>query len=78
MINGTTLKNGTLRVILTGSDSIDEQVLKQLDGATCRFVTENLKLVDKNLSGALIIELQKDRADDKELREVESDIKTGV
>lgn len=59
MITGTTLKNGSLRVILTGSDSIDEAVLKQLEGATCKFVTENLKLVDKNLTGALIIEVQK-------------------
>ena len=68
MITGTTLKNGSLRLILTGSDSIDEQVLKELDGATCRFVSDNLKLVDKNLTGALIlmVEIEKEKRDDVE------------
>lgn len=56
-IQGTTIKNGTLRLVLTGSDGIDEEVLKQLDGATVKFVSENLKLFEKNLTGALVLEV---------------------
>lgn len=56
-IQGTTIKNGTIRLILTGSDGIDDEVLKQLDGATVKYVSENLKLFDKNLTGALVLEV---------------------
>jgi hypothetical protein len=59
MITGTTLKNGTLKLILTGSDEIDQAVLKQLNGATCRVITDNLRLGDKNIAGGLIIETEK-------------------
>jgi hypothetical protein len=71
-IQGTLIKNGSLRLILTGSDGIDEEALKQLDGATVRFVSENVKLFDKNLTGALILEvIPKARKDEPE-REVEN------
>ena len=71
-IQGTTIKNGTLRLVLTGSDTIDEEVLKQLDGATVKFVSENLKLFDKNLTGALVLEVipktkRDEQTDTKEL-----------
>ena len=71
-IQGTTIKNGTLRLVLTGSDVIDEEVLKQLDGATVKFVSENLKLFDKNLTGALVLEVipktkRDEQTDTKEL-----------
>lgn len=57
MIHGTILKNGTLRLLLIGSDSVEEECLKQLDGATVKFVSDNLKLFDKNLAGALVLEV---------------------
>jgi len=56
MIQGTILKNGKLRLILTGSDDMDLQALKQLNGSRVTFVEDNLKLFDKSLSGALILE----------------------
>lgn len=65
MITGTILKNGTLKLIVTGSDEVDMAVLKQLNGATCTLITENLRLVDKNISGGLIIEVNEKKDDDK-------------
>lgn len=56
MITGTILKNGTIRLILTGSDEIDAAILKQLNGATARLITDNVRLEDKLLTGALILE----------------------
>jgi len=38
MITGTILKNGTLKLVISGSDAFDEEILKQLDGATVKFV----------------------------------------
>lgn len=68
MITGTTIKNGTLRLLLLGGDSIDEEILKQLDGATCKFVSDNLKLFDKNVSGALVLEVTPNlKKDDREM-----------
>lgn len=70
MIQGTILKNGTLRLLLIGSDAIDEEVLKQLDGATVTFVSDNLKLFDKNLTGALVLEVtHKTKSDARETTE---------
>lgn len=56
MITGTILKNGTIRLILTGSDEIDAAILKQLNGATARLITDNVRLEDKLLTGAIILE----------------------
>jgi hypothetical protein len=56
MIHGTILKNGNIKLILTGTDDIDIAVLKQLNGATCKLITDNLKLGDKSISNGLIIE----------------------
>jgi hypothetical protein len=80
MIQGTILKNGVLRLLLTGSDSMDEDCLKQLDGATVKFVSENLKLFDKNLTGALVLEVtHKPKSDDREpTRGVETYSERGV
>lgn len=67
MIQGTILKNGTLKLVISGSDNFDEEVLKQLDGATVRFVaaTDNMRLLERTLTGALILEpKQKDIKDD--------------
>jgi len=63
MIQGTIIKNGTLRLVLTGSDGVDEEVLKQLDGATVKFVSDNLKLFDRNVSGGLILEILLNKSD---------------
>ena len=65
MITGTILKNGTLRLILTAGDDIDELILKQLERETAHFVTENIRLVDKNLTGALILEVKQERKDER-------------
>ena len=58
MITGTIIKNGVLRLILTGTDEIDTAALKQLNGAKCTLITENLRLGDKTISGGLLIEVQ--------------------
>lgn len=65
MITGTIIKSGTLKLVITGSDEIDMAVLKQLNGATCTLVTDNLRLVDKNISGGLLIESNEKKEDDR-------------
>lgn len=60
-IQVTTIKNGTLRLVLSATDEIDEATLKQLNGARARLVTDNIRILDKNVAGALIIELEQDR-----------------
>jgi hypothetical protein len=67
MIHGTIIKNGVLRLVLTGTDSIDEETLKQLNGAKVSFVSDNLRLFDKSLSGALILEQDDHKTIAKEL-----------
>jgi len=69
MIQGTILKNGTLRLILTAGDSVDEECLKQLDGATVNFVSDNLKLLDKNVTGALVLEVKPQQKKDDRPKE---------
>lgn len=56
MITGTILKNGDIKLVITGSDEIDIAVLKQLNGATCKVITDNLRIGDKSISGGLIIQ----------------------
>ncbi len=56
MITGTILKNGDIKLVITGSDEIDLAVLKQLNGATCKVITDNLRIGDKSISGGLIIQ----------------------
>lgn len=56
MIHGTIIKNGTIKLVLTGTDEIDMAVLKQLDGATVSTITDNLRIGDKHISGGLILE----------------------
>jgi len=58
MITGTIIKNGTTRLILSGSDEIDAAVLKQLNGATVTVITDNLRIGDHNISGGLILTQQ--------------------
>jgi hypothetical protein len=79
MIHGTILKNGTLRLILTGTDSVEDDCLKQLDGATVNFVSDNLKLLDKNLAGALVLEvLPKAKKDEStDTKRLGADTQTG-
>jgi hypothetical protein len=64
MIEGTIVKNGKIRLIITGTDSIDTEILKQLDGATCRLISENYKLGDKSISNGLLIEITPERTPD--------------
>lgn len=64
MIHGTIIKNGTIKLVLTGTDEIDMAVLKQLDGATVSTITDNLRIGDKHISGGLILEtVHKQRLD---------------
>lgn len=56
MITGTILKNGDIKLVITGSDEIDIAVLKQLNGATCKVIADNLRIGDKSISGGLIIQ----------------------
>lgn len=76
-IQGTLIKNGSLRLILTGSDGIDEEALKQLDGATVKFVSDNLKLFDKNLAGALVLEVVTPKNKKDEIGNDTRDMETG-
>ena len=55
MIQGTIIKNGVIKLILTGTDDIDMAILKQLNGATISVITENHRLGDHNISGGLLI-----------------------
>lgn len=59
MIEGIIVKNGTTKLIVVGSDSIDQEVLKSLNGATCKVIQDNYRLGDKLITGGLIIELEK-------------------
>jgi len=61
MIVGTTIKNGTLKLILTGNDEIDREVLKKLNGAKCTLVTDNLRVGDRSITEGLLIEVEADR-----------------
>lgn len=78
MITGTILKNGSLKLIVTGSDEIDTAVLKQLNGATCTLITDNLRLGDKSISGGLIIEVNEKKDEPRPTREVVPDTQEGV
>lgn len=78
MITGTIIKNGTLKLVLTGSDEIDVAVLKQLNGARRTLITDNLRLGDKNISGGLIIENEKKDELTRTTGELVSDTETRV
>jgi hypothetical protein len=56
MITGITIKNGIIRLILTGSDEIDREVLKRLQGGKVTFVSENLRVGETLITGGLVIE----------------------
>lgn len=58
MIEGTIIKDGILKLILTGSDEIDNACLKQLNGATCKIISDNLRVGDKLIANGLMIELE--------------------
>lgn len=55
MIKGIIIKNGETKLVLTGTDEIDAAVLKQLNGATCTIITDNLRIGDENISNGLMI-----------------------
>lgn len=65
MIEGVTIKNGTIKLVLTGSDPIDEEILKTLNGATCRLISDNYRVGDKSITGGLIIEQIKTQKKDE-------------
>ena len=56
MITGTILKNGNIKLILTGTDDIDTAILKALGNGHCKLITENFRLGDKIITGGLMIE----------------------
>jgi hypothetical protein len=60
MITGTVIKNGVIKIILTGSDDIDIAILKTLNGATCTVIADNFRLGDKSIAGGLIIQASVD------------------
>jgi len=57
MIKGTIVKNGKLRLILTGEDALDKEALKLLDGATVITIKDNLKVFDYTVAEGLILEV---------------------
>jgi hypothetical protein len=59
MIKGTIIKEHGIQLILVGTDEIDDAVLKQLNGATCTLITENVRVHDKVISGGLLINKSK-------------------
>ena len=59
MIVGTILKDQKIRLILQGTDTIDEEILKQLDGATVTLVGKDFRLLDKPVNVGLLIEKTK-------------------
>jgi hypothetical protein len=59
MIKGIIIKENGIQLILVGTDEIDEAVLKQLNGATCTLITENVRVHDKVISGGLLINKSK-------------------
>lgn len=61
MIEGTIIKNGDLKLVLTGTDEIDIAVLKQLNGMSCTLITDNLRVGDRSVTNGLIIELKKEK-----------------
>lgn len=75
MITGTIVKNGTTRLILTGSDEIDAAVLKQLNGATVTVITDNLRIGDHNISGGLMLTQQ---VNERKIKPVATDSEPGV
>lgn len=62
MIKGIVISNGKLRIILTGETDLDKAALKALDGATCKFVTENLKVFEQNVAEGIVIEVDPNKA----------------
>lgn len=70
MITGTILKGEDLKVVLVGTDEIDQSVLKQLNGATCTLITDNLRIGDKTISGGILIEVQEKRRSGRDTEEV--------
>lgn len=56
MIKGIGVSNGKIRLILVPGDDLDVEILKALDGATCKLVTDNVKVYDQNVATGLIIE----------------------
>ncbi len=76
MIKGIIIKEHGLQLILVGTDEIDEAVLKQLNGATCTLITENVRVHDKVISGGLLI--NKSKLEDAKIvgEQVESSMET--
>lgn len=60
MITGTVIKNGTTKIVLHGTDALDEAALEQLNGAKCTFSSEGGRILDVNKSKILILELSTD------------------
>lgn len=58
MITGTIISNGKQRLILTAETPLEEEFLKIMDGATCKFITDNLRLFDKTVSHGIVIEVE--------------------
>ncbi len=66
MITGTILKNGDVKLILTGTDEIDNAVLKRLNGATVSLITDNMRIGEKAITHGLIIVAPSTKSDTKE------------
>lgn len=56
MIEGTIIKNGKIKLVIYGTDEIDEAILKQLSNAKVTLSIENMRLGDKNIVTSLTIE----------------------
>lgn len=58
MIRGIAIKNGKLKLVLIGDDSIDKEILKSLDGATVKLVKDNYKIGEQLVTDGLLIEIE--------------------
>lgn len=73
MIQGTLIKGKTLKLLLSGSDSIDQESLKQLNGARAVFV--NRHPFDMTETGCLVIEVENESS--RQAKEMVSDTISG-
>jgi hypothetical protein len=56
MMEVTFVINGTVKLVLTPSNDEEKSLLKKLQGGSCSLVTDNVNILNKSISGALIIE----------------------
>ena len=61
MIKGTVVKADTIKLVLSGTDNIDNELLKALNGGKARVITDPIKLPDGDITTGIIIEMERDK-----------------